>query len=51
MYAYRETAQMGKGGNVKTLPQKQREKNQKEKEIDSQRDKRGKTHNIATWNV
>jgi hypothetical protein len=29
MYTYRETAQRGKGGHVKTLQQKQREKNKK----------------------
>jgi len=39
-----ETAQRDNGGHVKTFPQKQREKNQKEKEIEPQRDKRGKLH-------
>jgi hypothetical protein len=42
-----ETAQRGKGGHTKTLPQKQRGKNQKEKETEPQRDKRGKKTHIT----
>ena len=44
-----ETTQRSKGGHVTTFPQKKR-KNQKETVIVLQRDKRGKTYNIATWN-